>query len=136
MSKKSRVLAVDYDNTWTAAPKLFADLGEALRSQGWRVVVLTGNEGAQSALSDEGYKKSYDDVIVVDSDPHDEQVTASGKSQWLAENDADFLIDNNSNNCVAATRACDAALFFPQQPKKELKSRPAGVSVGMATPIT
>lgn len=126
-------VAIDYDNTWSSAPDLFAALGKALRKQGATVTVLTANPDAEKALEQAGVQKSYDAVVAVKKGSTEDD-TANAKEAWLAENKADLLIDNNVANCIAASRVCDAALFFPKQSQAETKSRPrpAGVSVGVA----
>lgn len=117
------LVAIDYDDTWSSSPKLFAAIGKAIRKAGGSVVIVTGNPDAQSDLKGGKKSKSYDDVVVI-KHADDEADTAAGKEAWLAENKADLLIDNNVANCLAATRVCDAALFFPKQRKLEKKSSP------------
>lgn len=111
-------IAIDFDKTWSAAPDLFNAIGKAIRKDGGKVTILTGNPDVKDELKKVGVKgKAYDDVVVVtgSSDGPDQDDFGAAKEAWLAENNADFLIDNSAENCVAATRVCSSALFFAQQ---------------------
>ena len=109
---KKIVVAVDYDGTWASAPKLFTILGKSLMKAGHTVVVLTGNANAHKALADDGYKKAYNEIAVVDGS--DQEEIAAGKAEWLKDHDADLLIDNNDANVTAAAQVTNAARFVPQ----------------------
>jgi hypothetical protein len=115
------LVAFDYDDTWAASPKLFAALGKAIRKAGGRVVILTGNPNAKDGLKGTG--KSIDDIVVIPHTGTSDAGHAAEKAQWLADNNADLLIDNNSTNCVAASQVCDAALFIAKQTLPEKKSQ-------------
>lgn len=112
--KKAKFLiALDYDLTWSSDPELFAFLGKAIRKAGGKVVVLTGNADAEKDI---GSSKSYDDIVVVKkNDPDDpgNDTVAPAKQDWLKDNDADLLIDNDAQNVQLAAAITNAALFFP-----------------------
>ena len=109
---KKLLVAVDYDGTWASAPKLFTNLGKSLMKAGHKVVVLTGNANAHKALADDGYKKAYDEIEIVDGS--DQQEIATAKAKWLKDHNADLLIDNNGTNVSAASQVTNAAQFVPK----------------------
>ena len=113
-------IAVDYDGTWALAPGLFSKLGKALarpvaRSPSSRATATLRPRSRTTATT----SPSTSVVVVKSTDPAD---VAAEKADWLKTNKADLLIDNNAANVTAASAVANAALFVPQQPKKEKKA--------------
>ena len=104
------LVAVDCDGTADAAPTIFLSLMQALRAAGHRVVVITGDSATivtQQSLEDKatylqglGLGDAYDELVVIADPPHE------AKAQWLKDNGADLLIDNDRQNAELASASC------------------------------
>lgn len=95
------MISVDLDGTIDTAPVFFTQLFHALPC-----IVVTGNADAREKLQNLGVT-GYRDVVVL-PEPH-----AHNKAEWLVENHAAALIDNDATNVQAAVAAgIPAALWF------------------------
>lgn len=55
----TRVLAIDYDGTWTADPSLFAILARKAQAGGWRVIVATNRRPSDQVGDVSGLEVVY-----------------------------------------------------------------------------
>jgi hypothetical protein len=109
MSKvaKGLLIAVDYDNTWSAAPDLFEAIGLSLRKAKARVVILSANPDMKDLLDKQDIDEDAYDEIVTVPEPSDKS-----KAKWLKDNEADLLIDNKHANVIAALDVTNACEFY------------------------
>lgn len=104
-------IAIDCDQTITAAPELFGVVMTALRDAGVRVTVLTANDdpGAPAnLLESHGLQDCYDALVVV---TNDDDERAAAKARYCDEAGVDLLIDDNPENCAAANAVTATATF-------------------------
>jgi hypothetical protein len=104
------LVGVDIDGTVDADPPVFLSLMQALRAAGHRVVILTGCSAPQATPEDISQKReylqalglgeAYDQIVVFAGDP------TEPKAQWLKDNKASLLIDNDRGNAQAAIGTC------------------------------
>ena len=110
----------DVDGCLDAAPRQLQTMMAALQSAGHGVYILTGTPNDPVTQQDWTEKANYInslgcnnyDVLVVLStgDRHD---IPQRKAQWLAEHKADVLVDNDRENCKAATLAGVPLVLLP-----------------------
>jgi hypothetical protein len=108
------LLAIDIDGTADCDPPVFLSLMQALRCAGHRVVILTGCSNSEvvpqdiidkeTYLTALGLGEAYDQLVVFADPP------AEPKAEWIKNNGADMLIDNNRKNCELASQYCTALL--------------------------
>jgi len=111
----------DLDGTISAAPRQMCALMSGLRSQGWRVAVLTGTgdgipgtpdglKAKEAKLRSFGCEECWDELVLFDATNAE---LATQKAAWCAANGVEISVDNTKANAKAVTKAGVAVALVP-----------------------
>ena len=119
-----KVVVVDFDETVTKAPEHIAFLLTALRAQGCKIIILTGNGGPRKDLKKrlDDYGVPFDDLIQY----NDEDSSGLVREKYLKQLDAWLGIDNRIDRAPTYVKACPH-LFVVAKPTDENKDDAKGV---------
>lgn len=124
-SPKSRTFVVDYDGTITAAPDQLAVISVALRAQGHKVIVLTGNTSPRDdllkQLSDYGFE--HDGLIQY----NDEESDGGVRARYLKRLDCWFGIDNRADRAVIFADVAPHAYIIAKPNKRDKNNAKDGL---------
>jgi hypothetical protein len=117
------VFVCDFDETITTAPGLMAYLSKAIRDQGDKFYVLTGNDSPRKDLLQrlKDYGIEFDDLIQY----HDSQSDGIARAHYLAQLDAFCGIDNRIDRASTYVQVCPH-LFVMAEPPKVAKENAHG----------
>jgi len=114
-TNEPKVWVCDLDETITTAPKLIAYLSKALKAQGDKFYVLTGNDSPRDELLDrlKGYDIAFDDLIQY----HDSQSDGIARAHYLNQLNAYAAIDNRIDRAGTYVQACPHLFVMAEPPK-------------------
>lgn len=115
------VAVFDLDGTISAAPLQMCALMSGLRSQGWRVAVLTGTgdgiaadpaglKAKEAKLRAFGCEDCWDELVLFDAT---NAALAKQKAAWCAAHGVQIMVDNTRRNTKAATKVGVAVALVP-----------------------
>lgn len=100
-------LALDIDNTITAAPKMFADLAQSVKDNGGTVTIIHGvkatevtpddEQEAKTLLAANGFSDDAYDTLAVVPNP-----ISTNKAMYAKQHGVDLFIDNRKKNVKRA----------------------------------
>lgn len=110
-----KVWVCDFDETITTAPKLIAYLSKALKAQGDKFYVLTGNDSPRDELLDrlKAYDVEFDDLIQY----HDSQSDGIARAHYLKQLGAWAAIDNRIDRAGVYVQVCPHLFVMAEPPK-------------------
>ena len=115
------VAAFDLDGTISASPIQLGAIMRGLRSQGWRVAILTGTGDGisfdhaglvakESKLRSFGVGDAYDELVLFDGDAAQ---VADQKAEWCRNHGVELTVDNAKANARAMTKAGVVCCLVP-----------------------
>lgn len=111
----AKVFVSDFDETITTAPKLIAYLSKAIKAQGDKFYVLTGNDAPRDEILDrlKGYDIEFDDLIQY----HDSQSDGIARAHYLKQLNAYAAIDNRIDRAGVYVQVCPHLFVMAEPPK-------------------
>lgn len=111
-------LALDIDDTVTAAPAMFSSMARAVKAGGGTVTILHGvkaptvgqsdRDQAQNTLTGSGFTGPVDRLVCVP------KPIALNKAMWAKQNGVDLLIDDEKKNVAKTAKVGVPAARFKQ----------------------